>query len=77
MTNNHDRDYWRCEPDSRLIFEAINSGDELTIALGERLDALADVEEELEDLKEEHDKLERLVDRLRDEIADLTGGTNE
>lgn len=76
MTNNHDRGYWRCEPDSRLIREARDSGDELTIALGERLDALADVEEELEDLKEEHDKLERLVDRLRDEIADLTGGTD-
>ena len=35
---NADRDYWRDQIDRRLIEAARDSGHELTIALGERLD---------------------------------------
>ncbi len=44
MTYNpkHDRDHWRCASDAALIEAARDSGHELAIALGERLeDAIA------------------------------------
>ena len=42
MTYNpkHDRDYWRCASDAALIEAARDSGHELAIALGERLEDL-------------------------------------
>lgn len=67
MTNN-DRTYWRCCDNKRLIEEARDSGHELAIALGERLEALADADDQLYDLKRERDELERRVDYLRKEL---------
>ena len=67
MTND-DRTYWRCCDNKRLIEEARDSGHELCIALGERLEALADTDDQLSDLKRERDELERRGDYLRKEL---------
>ena len=67
MTND-DRTYWRACDNKRLIEEARDSGHELAIALGERLEALADADDQLYDLKRERDELERRVDYLRKEL---------
>lgn len=69
MTN--DRTYWRACDDSRLIEEARNSNDELAIALGERLESLAGVDDELHDLRRERDELDARCDALRAELNDL------
>jgi len=47
MTYNpkHDRDYWRCASDAALIEAARDSGNELAIALGERLSDTIDIYE--------------------------------
>ena len=63
-----DRTYWRCCDNKRLIEEARDSGHELAIALGERLEVLADADDQLYDLKRERDELERRVDYLRKEL---------
>ena len=82
---NHDRTYWRSEPDKLLIEAARDSGHELAIALGERLDALQGLDEQLEDAQTEAKDLEaradawkadalalqEQVDALYDQIADL------
>lgn len=65
---NHDRAYWRACDNKRLIEEARDSGHELAIALGERLEALAEADDQLYDLKRERDELERRVDDLRAEL---------
>ena len=52
MRKTFDRTYWRCVSDKRLIEEARESGDELTIALGERL---RDLRAEHEALRGEYD----------------------
>lgn len=67
MTNN-DRTYWRACDNKRLIEEARDSGHELAIALGERLEALEGVDDELHDLKRECNELSRRVDYLRKEL---------
>ena len=67
MTND-DRTYWRACDNKRLIEEARDSGHELAIALGERLEALAAADDQLYDLKRERDELERRVDYLRKEL---------
>lgn len=67
MTND-DRTYWRACDNKRLIEEARDSGHELCIALGERLEALDGVDDELHDLKRERDELARRVDYLRREL---------
>lgn len=59
---NHDRDYWRCEPDRDLIEAARDSGHELCIALGERLDALQGMEETMLDLQTEVKELDARAD---------------
>lgn len=41
MTIAHDRDYWRCATTTALIEAARDSGHELAIALGERLEDMA------------------------------------
>lgn len=68
---NEDRNYWRCCGDRRLIAAARDSGHELAIALGERLDDLTDLEDELEQLRIERDELDRRVDDLREELNAL------
>lgn len=63
---NMDRDYWRSSDTSKLIEAARDSGHELAIALGERLEQLQDREgwaDEIEDLKSD-------VKNLRAEAAE-------
>jgi hypothetical protein len=67
-----DRDYWRGQPEQRLIEEARDSGHELCIALGERLDGLRDTDRSATGpLRREIDALEEQVEEIRDEIFAL------
>ena len=66
--NNEDRTYWRREDSRRLIEAARDSGHELAIALGERLEALDAIDDELRDAKAEIAELTRRVDYLRKEL---------
>ena len=65
---NEDRTYWRREESRRLIEAARDSGHELAIALGERLEALDAVDDELHDAKAQIAELTRRVDYLRKEL---------
>ena len=65
---NEDRTYWRREDSRRLIEAARDSGHELAIALGERLEDLNAVDDELHDAKAEIAELTRRVDYLRKEL---------
>ena len=65
---NADRAYWRREDSRRLIEAARDSGHELAIALGERLEALDAIDDELHDAKAEIAELTRRVDYLRKEL---------
>lgn len=63
---SHDRTYWRSASDARLIDEARDSGHELCIALGERLeDAVAPPESKLQS----PEMLRAIIDNLRAELA--------
>ena len=68
--NNNDRSYWRLCDDKRLIEEAYNSGDELCIVLGDRLECVIDIVDEAITLRQERDDLRRQVERLRREIEE-------
>ena len=68
---NHDRTYWRSEPDKLLIEAARDSGHELAIALGERLDALQGMEETMLDLQTEAKDLEARADLWQAEALAL------
>ena len=67
MTDN-DRTYWRMCDDKRLIEEARDSGHELAIALGERLEALQGTPTELYEAEVQVADLTRQVKRLREEL---------
>lgn len=68
---NADRTYWRGQDNKRLIEAARESGHELAIALGERLeDADAD-NDIIADLIAERDELDRRCDMLRAELEEL------
>lgn len=60
MTN--DRNYLRMLSDSELIRLAINSYNETSIVLAERLSALLDVQEHLENITNERDELDARCD---------------
>lgn len=68
---NHDRTDWRAVSTRTLIEAARDSGHELAIALGERLEELDHNEEALADLQAENNELSRRVDILRDELNAL------
>lgn len=68
--NNNDRSYWRLCDDKRLIEEAYNSGDELCIVLGDRLECVIDIVDEAIALREQRDELRRQVERLMREIEE-------
>lgn len=83
----HDRDYWRTVSDTRLIEEARDSEDELSIALGERLhDTLRECERlggrETHDRHENQNLLATIVvmraeiKALEDQVSDLLGLEN-
>ena len=74
-----DRNYWRMQPDTRLIEEARDSKHELCIVLGERLDDVVrdydyDVGEQREraaDFQREANRLADQLDQALDKIAEL------
>ena len=70
MTYNttYDRTDWRAVSTRTLIEAARDSGHELAIALGERLEELEHAEDMLADVQAENLELERRVDALRDEL---------
>lgn len=68
---NADRCYWRGQDDRRLIEAARESGHELAIALGERLEDCADSPDIIADLIAERDELDRRCDALRRELNEL------
>ena len=68
MTYQHDRTYWRMLSTRGLIEQARNSGDELAIALGERLEEYEEQEDTLADLLRENREMDTRIDTLRDEI---------
>lgn len=65
---NHDRTDWRATSTRTLIEAARDSGHELAIALGERLEELDHNESMVADLQAETRELEQRVDTLRDEL---------
>jgi hypothetical protein len=69
-TLTRDRNYYRMCDDSDLIRAARDSGDELALALAERLADFADTEHERDTLRDALDDERRQVDRLRDELID-------
>jgi chromosome segregation ATPase len=70
-TLTRDRNYYRMCDDSDLIRAARDSGDELALALAERLAEMADLEDERDTLRDALDEATRLVDHLRDEVQDM------
>jgi len=70
-TITRDRNYYRMCDDSDLIRAARDSGDELALALAERLADFADTEHERDTLRDALDEATRLVDHLRDEVQDM------
>jgi chromosome segregation ATPase len=69
MTN--DRNYLRMLSDSELIRLAVDSYNETSIVLAERLSALLDIEEQLEDAKREIDELNARLDRWMEQANTL------
>lgn len=67
----NDRTYWRQTEDRRLIEAARESGHELCIALGERLEDYADLPDQAADLIAERDELDKRCDALRRELNEL------
>ena len=67
----NDRTYWRQADDRRLIEAARDSNHELAIALGERLEDLADLPDQIADLIAERDELDKRCDMLRKELNEL------
>jgi uncharacterized coiled-coil DUF342 family protein len=70
-TLTRDRNYYRMCDDSDLIRAAHDSGDELALALAERLEDFADIEHERDTLRDALDEATKLVDHLRDEVQDM------
>lgn len=71
MTYDHDRDYWRCADVRALIEAARTSGDELCIALGERLDDLDHAQHQLDDMYEELREAQRKIFTLEADLEAL------
>lgn len=69
MTYQADRTYWRMSSTSGLIEQARNSGNELAIALGERLEEYEAQEATIDDLIKENADLHRMVESRDEEIA--------
>lgn len=68
---NYDRTDWRNRTERELIEAARDSGHELCVALGERLEDMADYPDLLADLIAERDELDRRCDMLRRELDEL------
>jgi hypothetical protein len=66
-----DRSYYRALPTVLLIEQALDSGHEMAIALGERLVEYDTNAETIADLLEDNKNLDRRVDALRAELNEL------
>jgi chromosome segregation ATPase len=67
-----DRNYWRACDTSRLIEEARDSGNELAIVLGERLQEMdVEAQAELADLKQQVESREIDCNQLDDKVYEL------
>ena len=71
MTYQADRTYWRMSSTRGLIEQALNSGDELAIALGERLAEYDEQEYVIDELQRENKELEERVENWREEMEML------
>ena len=71
MTYQADRTYWRMSSTRSLIEQARHSGDELAIALGERLAEYEDQEATIDDLIRENAEFKAMVESRDDDIAYL------
>jgi len=67
-TITRDRNYYRMCDDGDLIRAARDSGDELALALAERLEDFADVEHERDTLRDALDNAREQIDHLRDAL---------
>ena len=67
----YDRSDWRRCWDHELIEAARESNHELCIALGERLEDLADLPDQVADLIAQRDDLDKRCDMLRAELNEL------
>jgi len=65
-----DRTYFRMLPDTALAEAARYCDNDLALVLGERLDSLLNVEEELEALQILYDRLVAENNALRDDMAE-------
>lgn len=73
-----DRNYWRMQPDARLIEEARDSNHELCIVLGERLDdVVRDCDYVVGEQRERADDLQREANRLADRLDDALDKIDE
>lgn len=68
----HDRTYWRAKDDRSLAEAARDSGHELCIALGERLDDYRndyrDIDDQLDELRAQHADMSARCERFRLEL---------
>lgn len=72
-----DRTEWRSRYTCELIAAAKESGHELAIALGERLEDLEDTDDRLADLTNDHSDLQERFRQLRDEYEALNAAYGE
>lgn len=70
MTKTKDRAHWRMMEDVELIEAARESGHELCIALGERLDDLRDLPDQLEEAQAGLEDAENTIHYLRAELRE-------
>ena len=78
----HDRDYYRCLHDADLIEAGLHSGEEIAIALAERLEdmdaesgiQIDDLREQLKDAEREMNRMDDRIFGMRLEIERLTTG---
>ena len=71
---DYDRTDWRAVSTRTLIEAARDSGHELAIALGERLEELEDCADQLADAIAEARELDARVDILRNELDGVSEG---
>lgn len=67
----YDRTYWRACSTRTLLEAALQSSDEMTIALGERLEEYEHQEATIDDLIRENAEFKAMVESRDDDIAYL------
>lgn len=70
MIKTKDRAHWRMMDDIELIEAARHSSDELTIALGDRLDDMRDLPDQLEEAQAGLEDAEKTIEYLRAELRE-------